>query len=145
MVVTDLEYPDYRVVMLDPTGRFLFEIREKCTNLSYFTPLGIALGPDDRIHVLWRCTTSFRGTARISTYDRDGLPEGHVPSSTFWLLDDADEIVAVSNLRHSLTAFLSSYGGHIGYGVRPSARRRGHATDILRRTLIEAADQAAGS
>lgn len=35
-------------------------------------------------------------------------------------------------------AFLSRYGGHIGFGVRPSARRRGHATEILRRTLIEA-------
>jgi predicted acetyltransferase len=66
------------------------------------------------------------------------LPAGFVPSSTFWLLDETDEIVAVSNLRHALTGFLESYGGHIGFGVRPSVRRQGYATEILRQTLIEA-------
>ena len=66
------------------------------------------------------------------------LPAGFVPSSTFWLLDSTDEIVAVSNLRHSLTEFLLSYGGHIGFGVRPSARLQGYATEVLRQTLREA-------
>ena len=66
------------------------------------------------------------------------LQAGFVPSSTFWLIDSADEIVAVSNLRHRLTEFLLSYGGHIGFGVRPSARRKGYATEILRQTLKEA-------
>jgi predicted acetyltransferase len=66
-----------------------------------------------------------------------GLPEGFVPNSTFWLVDD-DEVVAVSNLRHRLTHNLRIEGGNIGYGVRPSARRRGHATELLRRTLDEA-------
>ena len=28
-------------------------------------------------------------------------------------------------------------GGHIGYDVRPSARRRGHATEMLRQTLAD--------
>jgi predicted acetyltransferase len=67
-----------------------------------------------------------------------GLQRGWVPSSTFWLLDSRDEIVAVSNLRHDLTEHLSTVGGHIGFGVRPSARRRGYATEILRQTVLEA-------
>lgn len=66
------------------------------------------------------------------------LPPGFVPSTTFWLIDVSEEILAVSNLRHELTPLLLDYGGHIGFGVRPSARRRGHATEILRQTLIEA-------
>jgi predicted acetyltransferase len=66
-----------------------------------------------------------------------GLPEGFVPHSTFWLVDD-EEVVAVSNLRHRLTPSLRIEGGNIGYGVRPSARRRGHATALLRHTLVEA-------
>jgi predicted acetyltransferase len=66
------------------------------------------------------------------------LPEGRVPHSTFWLVDDSGEIVAIANLRHRLNEFLSEVGGHIGFGVRPSARRRGFATEVLRCTLIEA-------
>ena len=67
-----------------------------------------------------------------------GLGPGMVPHSTFWLIDGGGEIVAISNLRHALTDYLLRFGGHIGYGVRPSARRKGYATEILRQTLREA-------
>jgi len=67
-----------------------------------------------------------------------GLAPGFVPSSTYWLLDGAEEIVAVSNLRHALTEPLLTFGGHIGFGVRPSERRKGYATEILRQTLFVA-------
>ena len=67
-----------------------------------------------------------------------GIPADFVPHSTFWLVDARDEIVAISNLRHELNEFLLTYGGHIGYGVRPSARRMGYATELLRQTLMEA-------
>jgi predicted acetyltransferase len=80
--------------------------------------------------------------AYVTTLERQSrgqsLEEGHVPHSTFWLLDGAGEIVAVSNLRHRLNAFLREVGGHIGFGVRPSARRQGFATEVLRCTLAEA-------
>ena len=77
--------------------------------------------------------------AKLAGCERgEGIPEGFVPHSTFWLVDERGEVVAVSNLRHGLTEKLRVEGGHIGYGVRPSARRRGHATQILRRTLGEA-------
>lgn len=66
-----------------------------------------------------------------------GLPEGFVAHSTYWLVADG-EIVGISNLRHGLTPFLRKEGGHIGYGVRPSARRRGHGTELLRSTLLKA-------
>ena len=66
------------------------------------------------------------------------LPEGFVPASTFWLVDDSDQIVAVSHLRHELNDFLLTFGGHIGFGVRPSSRRKGYATKILGQTLLEA-------
>jgi predicted acetyltransferase len=67
-----------------------------------------------------------------------GLPHGFLPHSTFWLIDSRREIVAISNLRHGLTEGLLRYGGHVGYGVRPSARRKGYATEVLRQTLLKA-------
>ena len=59
--------------------------------------------------------------AYINELDRQSrgldLRDDQVPHSTFWLVDDSDEIVAVSNLRHRLNEFLSELGGHIGFGV----------------------------
>ena len=65
------------------------------------------------------------------------LTEGYVPHSTFWLVMN-DQILGVSNLRHRVTEELLRYGGHIGFGIRPSARRRGYGAELLRATLLEA-------
>src|SRR5438034_3238064 len=68
-----------------------------------------------------------------------GLPDGFVAHSTYWLVTDS-EILGVSNLRHSLTPALRKEGGNIGYGVRPTARRQGYGSELLRRTLQRAKD-----
>src|ERR1035438_9330658 len=59
-------------------------------------------------------------------------PEGLVPSTTLWWAD-GDEYLGRIDIRHRLTQHLLDYGGHIGYDVRPSARRRGHATAMVAR------------
>lgn len=68
------------------------------------------------------------------------VPNGFVPHETFWLVDEGQRVVAVSNLRYSLTDGLRKRGGHIGFGVRPSARRRGFGTMVLRETLKKAGE-----
>ncbi|MGC6418457.1 MAG: GNAT family N-acetyltransferase [Bradymonadia bacterium] len=64
----------------------------------------------------------------------DDLPVGWVPQSTWFWLDEG-EIQGVINLRHRLTPALEAFGGHIGYTVAPSKRRRGVATAMLKAVL----------
>ena len=68
------------------------------------------------------------------------LPNGLTPYDTFWLMDGGRQtIYAVSRLRHVLNEISVKEGGHIGYDVPPSYRRRGFGTEILRLTLKKAA------
>lgn len=60
--------------------------------------------------------------------------DGFVPTTHLWYVD-ASEFLGRLSIRHRLTSWLRDYGGHIGYDVRPSARRQGHATDMLRQSL----------
>jgi predicted acetyltransferase len=54
-----------------------------------------------------------------------------VPHSTYWLIDEREEVVGAVNIRHRLSPRLLNSGGHIGYGIRPSERRKGYATVLL--------------
>jgi len=65
------------------------------------------------------------------------LPAEWVPAAEFWLEDTA-RIVACARLRLALTPELLEEGGHIGYDVRPSMRRLGYGTALLRLALSEA-------
>jgi predicted acetyltransferase len=65
----------------------------------------------------------------------ENLPEGWVPDSTYWLVNEDNKVLGVVNIRHSLTERLFNCGGHIGYGIRPSERRKGYATQILSLSL----------
>ena len=64
-----------------------------------------------------------------------GLKEGLVPHSTYWFVRDDDKILGAVNIRHWLNDYLKNIGGHIGYGIRPSERRKGYATEMLRKAL----------
>ena len=66
------------------------------------------------------------------------LPEGFVPSDTFWLLQNNSRLLGCSRLRHSLTPHLEHEGGHIGYDIRPLKRHKGYGTRILAMTLDRA-------
>jgi len=59
---------------------------------------------------------------------------GWVPATHLWWVEGLQFIGRLS-IRHRLTPWLLDYSGHIGYDVRPSARRRGHATAMLREAL----------
>lgn len=62
---------------------------------------------------------------------------GLVHCSYWWITED-DAVLGAIALRHHLNDFLLAAGGHIGYGVRPSARRRGLAGWALGQVLLHA-------
>lgn len=59
---------------------------------------------------------------------------GLVPETHYWGLVNG-EVVGRIALRHFLNENLKKFGGHIGYEVRPSARKQGVATAMLRELL----------
>lgn len=65
------------------------------------------------------------------------VPQGRVHCSYWWVTEDGTVLGAIA-LRHELNDFLLEAGGHIGFGIRPSARRRGLAGWALNQVLNHA-------
>jgi predicted acetyltransferase len=87
--------------------------------------------------VISKDPSDFQGMVQFLFNNEKGenLPENWVPDSTFWLVTDNKKVVGAVNIRHRLTEKLFNCGGHIGYGIRPSERRKGYATKLLSLTL----------
>ncbi len=69
-------------------------------------------------------------TKLVSESKGENLPEGYVPQTTYWLVDNNEFIGRVS-IRHQLNDYLLKEGGHIGYDIRPSKRNMGYGKKIL--------------
>lgn len=84
------------------------------------------------------------------------LPKGYVPATNYWLVRGPRFIGEVT-IRHRLTPALRKEGGHIGYGIRPSERKKRYGTKIcalalkkakamgIRRALLTCNDSNTGS
>lgn len=92
------------------------------------------------------------GSAYLGQYQRygdwlsqvtDNLKEetvgpGLVPATTMLCIREEDDmLVGTVNVRHRLTDALFQYGGHIGYSIRISQRRRGYGKEMLRLALTQ--------
>ncbi|MGC4858404.1 GNAT family N-acetyltransferase [Micromonospora sp. DT41] len=97
---------------------------------------GFGLRPTDEV----RTPDGFAAwVARLTDQSDPATPldEGQVRCTYRWIVEDGRVLGGIA-LRHELNDFLLRVAGHIGYGIRPSARRRGVATWALGRMLDEA-------
>ena len=69
----------------------------------------------------------------------DTVNPAWVVTDTYFAFDEDDNIVGIIDLRHELNDFLKDFG-NCGYSVRPSERRKGYATEMLK-LILERASQ----
>lgn len=82
---------------------------------------------------------SFEGMIKYYADIEQGinLPKGYVPATEFWLVD-GDKFIGRLSIRHQLNDYLTTFGGHIGYAIRPSERKKGYGSKALELGLVEA-------
>lgn len=66
---------------------------------------------------------------------RETCPPQYVPAYTYFLINENNKILGAINIRTELNQSLLEFGGHIGYGIAPSERRKEYATKMLAMAL----------
>ena len=89
------------------------------------------------------------GLDRIKSFDdwlvkikndllKETIQENRMPATLFLGVRKSDnKVIGTIQIRHRLNESLLKNGGHIGDGVRPSERRKGYATEMIRLALEE--------
>lgn len=77
---------------------------------------------------LQRYLEDYEGWLKKLEEDKRTIPnEERVPAETYFLVrEDDDKIIGMINIRLVLNKRLRNIGGHIGYSIRPTERRKGY-------------------
>lgn len=70
---------------------------------------------------------------------QDTCPTDYCPGYTYFLIrENDDKIIGMINLRWNLNEWMINYGGNIGYGIRPTERKKGYNKINLYLCLLKA-------
>ncbi|HET9223245.1 MAG TPA: GNAT family N-acetyltransferase [Roseiflexaceae bacterium] len=111
--------PNYKAALLEAAGE-MHDIGE-----WDITPADLAARFDDILR------------EQAAAKDPATAPPGVLPYQDFWLLEE-DVWIGLLTLRTQINEQFLRSGGHIGYVIRPSRRRRGYGTALLRLGLEQA-------
>jgi len=113
----------YRLPALSDEAALTEYVREHhaCGETSVSASLGLPLMP----YTAW--------VRKIGQNAAAGTPEWG--KSLLYICLDSGRIVGLLSIRYELPEVLSAKYGDIGYGVRPSERGKGYATQMLRHAL----------
>lgn len=73
----------------------------------------------------------------LDSYEKGNINKQYASQSSYFAVDNKNRLIGGVSIRHYLTIDGYNYGGHIGYGVRPSERRKGYGTEMLKMALEE--------
>lgn len=75
---------------------------------------------------------------KLDEYENANQDKEFCSTTSYFVVDENDKLIGAASLRHYLTIKGLNSWGHIGYGVRPTERKKGYGTEILRLVLKEA-------
>ena len=95
-------------------------------------------GSLDRVLSGWTFEAALERCLKMEEKDY-ALQQRRCPGRTFLLIRESDgRLVGTINVRWDLNEAMLRFGGHIGYGIRPSERGKGYAKVMLYMVLKEA-------
>jgi predicted acetyltransferase len=121
------------IALVPPTEEFEIEFLAMMDELR--------AGGGERYRVIYQAASrDFAAYVRFLEDRSSG--RGYVPEfvreTTYWLVRKGGPMLGSSRIRHRLTRALEHEGGHIGYEIRPSERRKGYGTHLLALSLEKA-------